>query len=49
VLKREHLERHPDPAEVEYYLCGPLPMIRAAMQMLAAFEVPPEQIISDEF
>jgi len=49
VLKREYLERHPDPTQVEYYLCGPLPMIRAALKMLAGFKVPPEQITSDEF
>jgi Na+-transporting NADH:ubiquinone oxidoreductase subunit F len=49
VLKREYLERHPDPTQVEYYLCGPLPMIRATMKMLADFKVPPEQIVSDEF
>jgi Na(+)-translocating NADH:ubiquinone oxidoreductase F subunit len=49
VLKREYLERHPDPTQVEYYLCSPLPMIRAAMKMLAGFNVPPEQIVSDEF
>jgi Na+-transporting NADH:ubiquinone oxidoreductase subunit F len=49
VLKREYLERHPDPTQVEYYLCGPLPMIRAATKMLAEFRVSPEQIASDEF
>jgi Na(+)-translocating NADH:ubiquinone oxidoreductase F subunit len=49
VLKREYLERHPDPTQVEYYLCGPLPMIRAATKMLAEFGVQPEQIASDEF
>jgi Na(+)-translocating NADH:ubiquinone oxidoreductase F subunit len=49
VLRREYLERHPDPTEVEYYLCGPLPMIRAAMKMLTELGVSPEQIASDEF
>jgi MocE subfamily Rieske [2Fe-2S] domain protein len=49
VLKREYLDSHPDPARIEYYLCGPLPMIRAAMEMLAGFGVPAEQIASDEF
>jgi Na+-transporting NADH:ubiquinone oxidoreductase subunit F len=49
VLKREYLDSHPDPTQVEYYLCGPLPMIRAAMKMLADFGVKPDQIASDEF
>ena len=49
VLGREYLSSHPDPTQIEYHLCGPLPMIRAAMKMLADFGVPPEQIISDEF
>jgi Na+-transporting NADH:ubiquinone oxidoreductase subunit F len=49
VLGREYLSSHPDPTQIEYYLCGPLPMIRAAMKMLADFGVPPEQITSDEF
>jgi Na+-transporting NADH:ubiquinone oxidoreductase subunit F len=49
VLKREYLDSHPDPTQVEYYLCGPLPMIRTAMKMLADFGVNPDQIASDEF
>jgi len=49
VLVREYLQTHPDPAQVEYYLCGPLPMVRAATKVLADFKVPPEQIASDEF
>jgi Na(+)-translocating NADH:ubiquinone oxidoreductase F subunit len=49
VLKREYLDLHPDPTQVEYYLCGPLPMIRAAIKMLADLKVKPDQIASDEF
>lgn len=49
VLQQEYLVSHPDPTQVEYYLCGPLPMIRAALAMLTGFGVPREQIISDEF
>jgi Na+-transporting NADH:ubiquinone oxidoreductase subunit F len=49
VLQREYLDAHPNPTQIEYYLCGPLPMIRASMKMLAGLGVPPEQIVSDEF
>ncbi|HEX9117935.1 MAG TPA: fatty acid desaturase [Anaerolineae bacterium] len=49
VLKREYLDGHPDPKQIDYYLCGPLPMIRAAGKMLTDLGVPPAQILSDEF
>jgi MocE subfamily Rieske [2Fe-2S] domain protein len=49
VLLHEYLSAHPAPAQIEYYLCGPLPMIRAATKMLADLGVDREQIISDEF
>jgi Na(+)-translocating NADH:ubiquinone oxidoreductase F subunit len=49
VLKREHLDKHADPTQIEYYLCGPLPMIRAATKMLTDLGVGPSQIASDEF
>ncbi len=49
VLKREYLDAHPDPTQVEYYLCGPLAMIRSATKMLTDLGVAPAQIASDEF
>lgn len=49
VLKREYLDKHPDPAQIEYYLCGPPAMIRAATDMLRDLGVPPAQIAYDEF
>jgi len=49
VLKREHLERHANPAGVEYYLCGPPVMVQAAIQMLKGLDVSPAQIAFDEF
>lgn len=49
VLRREYLNTHPDPTQIEYYLCGPLPMIRAAVAMLTELGVERDQIISDEF
>lgn len=47
VLRCEYLNTHPDPTQVEYYLCGPLPMIRATVAMLTELGV--DQIISEEF
>lgn len=49
VLRDEYLAQHKHPASVEYYLCGPQPMIQAARHMLAALGVPPGQIAFDEF
>ena len=49
VLQREYLDRHPDPKQVDYYLCGPPAMIQAATKMLAEFGVDPSQIAYDEF
>ncbi|MCL5997302.1 MAG: NADH:ubiquinone reductase (Na(+)-transporting) subunit F [Chloroflexi bacterium] len=49
VLKQEYLDTHPDPTSIDYYLCGPPVMIRAATDMLRDFGVPPAQIAYDEF
>ena len=49
VLKREYLDTHPDPKQVDYYLCGPPAMIQAARTMLAELGVSPSQIFFDEF
>jgi MocE subfamily Rieske [2Fe-2S] domain protein len=49
VLKKEYLDGHPDPAAIEYYLCGPQPMVQAARAMLAGLGVPEDQVAFDEF
>jgi Na+-transporting NADH:ubiquinone oxidoreductase subunit F len=49
VLQRQYLDRHPDPRQVDYYLCGPPAMILAAKKMLAEYGVDPAQITYDEF
>jgi Na(+)-translocating NADH:ubiquinone oxidoreductase F subunit len=49
VLRKEYLDNHPDPASVEYYLCGPQPMIMGARHMLEELGVAPVQIAYDEF
>jgi len=49
VLQREHLDKHPSPGALEYYLCGPPVMIQSAIQMLKDLNVSPKQIAFDEF
>jgi Na(+)-translocating NADH:ubiquinone oxidoreductase F subunit len=49
VLQREYLNQHPDPKQIDYYLCGPPAMILAATAMLREFGVDPRQIAFDEF
>ena len=49
VLKREYLDSHPNPKDIEYFLCGPPAMIKAATQMLGEMGVDPAQISFDEF
>jgi Na+-transporting NADH:ubiquinone oxidoreductase subunit F len=48
-LYEEYLSTHPDPSEVEYYLCGPPMMIKAVMKMLDSLGVDPEAIAYDDF
>jgi Na+-transporting NADH:ubiquinone oxidoreductase subunit F len=45
----QYLGTHPDPTEIEYYLCGPPPMIRAVNQMLYDLGVEPDMIAFDDF
>jgi Na+-transporting NADH:ubiquinone oxidoreductase subunit F len=49
VLLKEYLSTHPEPGEIEYYLCGPPPMIDAVSQMLESQGVEPEMIAYDSF
>ena len=44
-----YLAAHPDPSEIEYYLCGPPMMIAAVQQMLDSLGVEPEMIAFDDF
>lgn len=48
-LYDEYLSIHPDPSEVEYYLCGPPMMIKAVMKMLDSLGVDPQIIAYDDF
>ena len=49
VLLDNYLNDHEDPTEVEYYLCGPPPMIDACQKMLYDLGVEPEMIAYDSF
>ena len=49
VLGETYLKPHANPAEIEYYLCGPPPMVQATTRMLEAMNVPKNQISFDEF
>jgi Na+-transporting NADH:ubiquinone oxidoreductase subunit F len=49
VLQDHYLNKHPDPTEIEYYLCGPPMMISAVQKMLYNLGVEPEMIAFDEF
>lgn len=48
-LKDHYLITHPDPPEIEYYLCGPPLMLTAVREMLDSFGVEPEMIAYDDF
>lgn len=49
VVLENYLNTHPDPTEIEYYLCGPPPMIAAVNKMLFDLGVEKEMIAYDEF
>ena len=49
VLKDEYLDKHEDPTEIEYYICGPPLMLDAMRVMLHDLGVDPEMIAYDDF
>lgn len=49
VVYEMYLKDHPDPTEIEYYLCGPPMMIAAVNRMLDDLGVEKEMIAYDEF
>lgn len=49
VLFDNYLKQHPEPEEVEYYLCGPPMMNAAVLKMLDDMGVPPENVRFDDF
>jgi Na+-transporting NADH:ubiquinone oxidoreductase subunit F len=49
VVYDNYLKNHPEPEEIEYYLCGPPLMLQAVMNMLDELGVPEENIAFDDF
>ena len=49
VLFENYLKNHPEPEEIEYYLCGPPMMTQAVLKMLDNLGVPKEMIMFDDF
>jgi Na+-transporting NADH:ubiquinone oxidoreductase subunit F len=49
VVLERYLENHPAPEDIEYYLCGPPPMLAACMKMLGDLGVERENILFDDF
>ncbi len=49
VLHDEYLSKHPEPEEIEYYLCGPPMMLAACTTMLENLGVEEEMIMYDDF
>ena len=49
IVYDNYLKNHEDPTEIEYYMCGPPPMIDAAEKMLYDLGVEPEMIAYDKF
>ena len=49
IVMDEYLKHHPEPEEIEYYLCGPPMMNDAVLKMLDDYGVPEEMIAFDDF
>jgi len=49
VIYDNYLKNHPEPEEIEYYLCGPPMMNDACFKMLDELGVPDEMIAFDDF
>jgi Na+-transporting NADH:ubiquinone oxidoreductase subunit F len=49
IIMNEYLSKHPEPEEIDYYLCGPPQMNDAVFKMLDELGVPPENIAFDDF
>lgn len=49
ILYDDMLKDHDDPTEIEYYMCGPPPMIDAVDKMLYDLGVEPDMVVYDKF
>lgn len=49
VIFNQYLKDHPEPEEIEYYICGPPMMLQAMLRMLDSLGVPKKMIHYDDF
>ena len=49
VIIDNYLKQHPEPEEIEYYICGPPMMNQAVLKMLDDYGVPKDMIAFDDF
>ncbi len=49
VFQEQYLDQHPDPTQIDFFVCGPPGMVKAATQTLRELAVPPNQVAFDEF
>ncbi len=49
VVLENYLKNHPEPEEIEYYLCGPPLMLQACLKMFEDLGVPDENVAFDDF
>jgi Na+-transporting NADH:ubiquinone oxidoreductase subunit F len=49
VLLEEYLSKHPNPEDLEYYVCGPPMMLSAVQNMLDDLGVEPDSVLFDDF
>ena len=49
VIYNEYLKNHDEPEDIEYYMCGPGPMVNAVKGMLDNLGVPKEMLMFDDF
>jgi Na+-transporting NADH:ubiquinone oxidoreductase subunit F len=49
VVLNEYLDKHPDPTEIEFYLCGPPIMLKCVNDMVDSLGVEPEMVRADDF
>ena len=49
VCLEEYMDKHDDPTEVEFYLCGPPIMLQCVNEMVDELGVEPEMVRADDF
>ena len=49
VIYENYLRNHPNPEDIEYYICGPPMMLQAVLKMLDSLGVTPDMIHYDDF